>query len=715
MTSYPKGAPRTLCDSHERMLEQGSAIAADVLAESGARTIQHGRELPDVFSERQRRRAPGVLFVVHRPNGETSWCFRPDRPLPENPGHKYEQPCKDLGGAGNVLDILPSQHHLIADTDVPVVFVEGTKKMLSLVSAARAAGEALLVVSIVGCWNWLHDGGKPIPDLSDIPLAGRKATVMYDSDMLRKVEVRDAARRLAEYLQGRGAQTFITYFEDGPDGSKVGADDFFVAGGTFAELRLLTRRYAPEDFAHIRLSRDAKLRAMIEDLGRTYETMPASKRGQCSDRATMRYLIDQATSGKVHLSETSEASGIVVRAPIRRMSLSTRMGRQAQSNSLRRLEEGGYLTRVEEPKRKIERRGAAYLLYASCTESALSGHLRREGDRDQHKATHKKSEEREGNPQSYADSYADVHVTRSPSADVPELRAPKIIHTWERKDGRRVVVDSEYFYRLDKLRQEVVMYLLDAGGEAHEEELLGQFGSASTRMRDFRKRKLSPLLGWRYTRDKETRQEVRVETGPPIIERGADGTVRVLPEWRAALEEHRRATDEDGDTERQAKKYRKQSENYRNRDRTPADEQPNPLLGKERNKRNVTARAREDRQRWVEEQRQKVGTTALTFLADEIDGEYGVRFQDAADRWHTLQGGSASDLWRAVHYGPFVFRRVQGDLFIDPEPPVGNLEPKPAKATPPPERKMPPEANGVYVHGPECDCWICADEEEGAA
>jgi Domain of unknown function (DUF3854) len=711
MEFYPNRDSRTLSDSHRHTLEVGSAICREAIEARGVWSIERPSELPEGYNERQRRRAPGMLFQLHRPNGETATVFRPDTPYPDKPNWKYEQMPKSSGG-GNCLDVHPWCQQYISDLSVPVIFCEGTKKADALVTAFKRAGLPVVVVCIVGVWNWVEDGCKPIADMFDILLEGRSVTIIFDSDLLRKWQVQLAARRLADHAQGRGASVYMTYLQDLPNGQKCGADDFFAQGGTLMELRLLTRRYAPEDFAHIRLSRDAKLRTMIEDLGRTYEAMPASKRGQCSDRATMRYLIDQTTSGKVHLSETSEASGIVVRAPIRRMSLSTRMGRQAQSNSLRRLEKRGYLTRIEEPKRKIERRGAAYLLYASCTESALSGHLRREGDRDQHKAKHKKSEEREGNPHSYADSYAGVHVTRSPSADVPELRAPKIIHTWERKDGRRVVVDSQYFYRLDKLRQEVVMYLLDAGGEAHEEDLLERFGSASTRMRDFRKRKLSPLLGWRYTRDKETRQEVRVETGPPIIERGADGTVRVLPEWRAALEEHRRATDEDGDTERQAKKYRKQSEDYRNRDRTPADEQPNPLLGKERNKRNVAARAREDRQRWVEEQRQKVGTTALTFLADEIDGEYGVRFQDAADRWHALKGGSASDLWRAVHYGPFVFRRVQGDLFIDPEPPVGNLEPKPAKATPPPERKMlQPNEDGIYVHGGECDCWLCEDDE----
>src|SRR5215203_2852800 len=489
MEFYPNCGSRTLLESHQSMLEQGSAIDAPEIAESGARTIRRGRDLPHQFSERQRRRAPGVLFVTHRPNGSTSFCFRPDKPDPDNPGHKYEQGCKSRGAPGNVLDVLPSQHHLIPDTSVPVVFVEGTKKMLSLVTAARKADTALLVVAITGCWNWMADG-KPIPDMLDIPLEGRRATVMFDSDMLRKVEVQGAAKRLAGYLQGRGAEVYVTYFEDAADGSKVGADDFFVAGGTFAELRLLTRRYDTQDFALVRLSRDERLAAMIDDLWRTYEAMPASKRGQCADRATIRYLIEGAICGK------TTGEGIVVRAPIRRLSLQTRMGRQAQSNSLARLERDGYLTRIDEPKRKIEKKGAAYVLYAACTERALRGQLGAEQRNEQNVSREKENRERRETPQRYADLYAGVHLTRPPSAAVPELRAPKVIHTWERKDGRRVVVDSEYFYRLDKTRQEVVMYLLDAGGGAPEEQLLGRLGSPRTRLRDFRKRRLAPLMGW---------------------------------------------------------------------------------------------------------------------------------------------------------------------------------------------------------------------------
>src|SRR5215203_5633266 len=118
MEFYPNCGSRTLLESHQSMLEQGSAIDAPEIAESGARTIRRGRDLPKVFSDRQRRRAPGVLFVTHRPNGSESCCFRPDAVDPDNPGHKYEQPPIRRGGAGNVLDVLPSQRHLVADTSV---------------------------------------------------------------------------------------------------------------------------------------------------------------------------------------------------------------------------------------------------------------------------------------------------------------------------------------------------------------------------------------------------------------------------------------------------------------------------------------------------------------------------------------------------------------------------------------------------------------------
>src|SRR5215211_6802860 len=309
MAFYPNSEPRTLSDSDRQILEVGSAISSEVIDERGVWTINRPGELPEGYNERQRRRAPGMVFQLHRPNGATATVFRPRTPYPDKPNWKYEQMPKSSGG-GNCLDVHPWCHQYIEDLSVPVIFCEGTKKGDSLTTAFHRAGIPVVVVSIVGVWNWVEDGCKPIADMFAIPLQGRSVTIIFDSDAMSKWQVQLAAKRLAEHAKGRGASVYMTYLQDLPNGQKCGADDFFAQGGTLTELRVLTRRYAPEYFAHIRLSRDAKLRAMIEDLGRTYEAMPASKRGQCSDRATMRYLIDQTTSGKVHHSETSEASGI---------------------------------------------------------------------------------------------------------------------------------------------------------------------------------------------------------------------------------------------------------------------------------------------------------------------------------------------------------------------------------------------------------------------
>jgi hypothetical protein len=122
-----------------------------------------------------------------------------------------------------------------------------------------------------------------------------------------------------------------------------------------------------------------------------------------------------------------------------------------------------------------------------------------------------------------------------------------------------------------------------------------------------------------------------------------------------------------GITYAEREQRRKHVEDRRARDaKLPVDKLDRELRGKEAMRSVLEERRKEEKHRWIEEQRQKVGTTAATFLADEMDGEYGPRFKDAADRWRTLHGGSATDLSRAIRYGPFVLRRAAGELYIDP-------------------------------------------------
>jgi hypothetical protein len=195
--------------------------------------------------------------------------------------------------------------------------------------------------------------------------------------------------------------------------------------------------------------------------------------------------------------------------------------------------------------------------------------------------------------------------------------------------------------RLGKHNCAIIDYLEQRGGDAHIEDLAE---AAHKRPRDLRRRNLAKLA----------------EAGIVAV----DGdTVRLAADWSAALARRREADGELEADERDRKKYREQSRKYRNRDRTPADKEA-PLMGKAAVARILEARRKEEKQRWVDEQRRKVGETAATFLVDELEGVTAVRYQDVRRRW-VGKGGRVEDLRAAVHYGPFRFKReADGDLYV---------------------------------------------------
>ncbi|MDP8952339.1 MAG: DUF3854 domain-containing protein, partial [Actinomycetota bacterium] len=351
--------------AHLRTVRDESAIAEEVLAEHEVRTIAHGRELPRGFSGRQRGRAPGILFTIPRPNGEPGYNFRPDAPDPENPGHKYEQPCKALGGPGNVLGVYETSPGLLRDASVTVVFTEGAKKGLSLLSAARASGVELAVVVVSGVWNWLS-GGAPIPDMLEVPIEGRKVVILFDSDMLSNPNVQDAAQRLAEYLMGRGAEVWVAFLHDGPGGSKTGADDFFANGGTLRELRMLTRPYVPADFSAIRLSRDERLRLAVENLERRFWDFEWKGMGGHSARDVYLKLVEAARRhGKIH------PDGLRIVKAQGPLSVEAKVSSRTLWKSVKRLEEWGLLYRDNEGRERDK--AGAFVLRASVSQYEKGG------------------------------------------------------------------------------------------------------------------------------------------------------------------------------------------------------------------------------------------------------------------------------------------------------------------------------------------------------
>lgn len=365
MTYYPNHNASTLSEAHRHTLEVGSAILREVLEENPVRSIVNGRELPEGFSGRQRRRAPGILFAVTRPNGETAYSFRPDEVDPENPGHKYEQPCKALGGPGNVLAVPVGSRRLIDDTNVPVVFVEGVKKMLAVVSAARTAGAVVLVVGISGVWNWLS-GGKPIPDLLDIPMEEREVYIGFDSDVFRNPDVTDAGRRLGAYATERGAIVYLSYLKDQADGSKTGADDFLAESNTYGEYMDTFRPFDPDELQAERLRRSVNLRAALMDLERRFWAIAWAGMGGHSDRDIFLVLIEAAwQSGKV------VADGVRVRMAWGPLEVAAKVSRRTLSKALDRLEAAGLLYRVRAEKKSG--RAGAFVLRATVNQYGEDG------------------------------------------------------------------------------------------------------------------------------------------------------------------------------------------------------------------------------------------------------------------------------------------------------------------------------------------------------
>ncbi|HEY8598325.1 MAG TPA: DUF3854 domain-containing protein, partial [Thermomicrobiales bacterium] len=129
------------------------------------------------------------------------------------------------------LDIPPRARQHVGDPTTPMILTEGVKKADSAVSNGFPFAVALL-----GVWNWLgtnDDGGKVVlAEFDQIALNDREVNLVFDSDVMAKRSVYAALRRIAGFLQYKGARVRFIYLPDGPHGEKVGLDDFLAAGHT---------------------------------------------------------------------------------------------------------------------------------------------------------------------------------------------------------------------------------------------------------------------------------------------------------------------------------------------------------------------------------------------------------------------------------------------------------------------------------------------------
>jgi hypothetical protein len=346
LTSYPNSARRTLSASHRRMLFEESGISPDVAEERGYYTARSRSEVPEAFKNYQRK--PGLVVPMFSPDGETiGYQLRPDRPRKGGP--KYETP----GGISPVVDVHPRMLEEVRSGSSPLLITEGAK------TGDAATSQGIPTVVFAGVWMWCVPKVKPYrlkPCFDHIKLKGRPVFVAFDSDCMAKAEVQDALAALVAALKDRGAAVRVIYLPDAADGSKQGVDDYLAGGGTIREMFLLARGFDPADLGRVRLSRDERLRALVEDLQCRWWTEEWKGRGGHTDRDLALKLIEAAARcGKIH------PDGVRVKVSWGVLQVGAKVARQTTGKGLARLEQRGFMYRDNEG-RKPDKTGAFVLV-----------------------------------------------------------------------------------------------------------------------------------------------------------------------------------------------------------------------------------------------------------------------------------------------------------------------------------------------------------------
>lgn len=236
--SSPNGQP--LADHHQSML-RASSISGDVIRRRRYRSITDASDLAGHgFKQHQER--PGLLIPIWWGGEVVQHQLRPDEPRADDTGKliKYETP----GGSSVRLDCHPTMQPGLDDPFSRKWVTEGIKKVDALTSLGEVA------IGLTGVWNWLSNG-EPLNDWDDVALDGSEVYIAYDSDVMTKPEVEEAARRLTSFLRRRGASVRWVYLPEGLMGDKVGVDDYLAEGHDLDDLLDLATdppRDVPEDW-----------------------------------------------------------------------------------------------------------------------------------------------------------------------------------------------------------------------------------------------------------------------------------------------------------------------------------------------------------------------------------------------------------------------------------------------------------------------------------
>jgi hypothetical protein len=220
-----------------------SGLDDATIAAAGLYTPAPG-ELPRLLSARLVGQVRHVLVFPYdsaghgglwRRDGEFVRC-KLFPPVADGQGHtvRYYQ----RGGTPPRLYVPEPTRAVVADPTQSLMITEGEKKAL------KANQEGLACVGIGGLWNW-QAGGRPIADLDRIDWYERETTIVPDSDVWTRPDLLQPVFALGKELEGRGAGVAVLKLPPGPDGGKVGLDDYLCANEreAFAALPRLALKH----------------------------------------------------------------------------------------------------------------------------------------------------------------------------------------------------------------------------------------------------------------------------------------------------------------------------------------------------------------------------------------------------------------------------------------------------------------------------------------
>jgi RecA-family ATPase len=247
-----------LTPTHRTMLEKDSAIAPDVIAERGYRSLTSAEAatvLPTLrFSVVQSRLGSGLLFPLTLPDDPAPlYQFRPDHPRRDDEGKpiKYELPARTT----QRLIVHPRAMAALRSGTTAVYVTEGAKKYDSLLSRGATP------LGGIGVWSFTvprtraeKKRGTPkvlLPDWQSIALQGRQIIIVFDSDAALNADIDEAEQQLAALLRDQGATVNRVRLPAASDGTKQGIDDFFARGHSLADVEALIQPVPRLRFATI--------------------------------------------------------------------------------------------------------------------------------------------------------------------------------------------------------------------------------------------------------------------------------------------------------------------------------------------------------------------------------------------------------------------------------------------------------------------------------